>query len=196
MTGLKYHRLLQARSINNLAALTGSEENTIARCEEQIIPNEPCHTYMRLASALGITVDELVANRPDERDPSLLPNNVLPESGRDSSLWESSFDLRTGTLCRPYLAKINGLHPKFYFDREFQQMTVAFSGETMFCSADQLEEGVYEVCARWYKYGSNTVVDRSVSWFAYYDGEICTLDKDDVLTIVSPAGEGYNTGVA
>lgn len=185
MTGLKYHRLLQARSFEELSALTGIAKNAIEKLEDQIILEMPCHIYMRLSTALGITVDMLTATYSEGGNSSLLFDIIAQNAENDSVTWRACYDRDSGTLCRIYLAKITGSHPNYHFNRNFQHPMFTYNQNKAICRADKLEEGVYEVCARWFKYGSNFMIRRDARWFAFFDGIAYDLDKEDILSIVS-----------
>ncbi len=197
MTGLKYHRLLQARSTEDLAALTGIAKTAIEKLEDQIILDMPCHIYMRLAAALGITVDMLTTSYSEGNNASPLSDSTASQNAEDDSVsWKACYDRRRGTICRIYLAKITGTHPTYRFNRNFQHPMYTYSQNKIFCSVDKLEEGVYEVCARWYKYGSSFIIGRDIRWFAFFDGIAYDLDKEDVLSIVSDIKEPPDNNAA
>lgn len=66
MNGLKYHRLNQHLSRLQLADKAGFMYHTIYHLEKEIRPTSTARTLSRLANALGVTIEELEKEYPDD----------------------------------------------------------------------------------------------------------------------------------
>lgn len=98
--------------------------------------------------------------------------------------WEEWFPRVPGTRCKIYLARILGRDPVFRFARSFRNLSYAYSKCEIYCSAELEENGVFELCARWYDDKSEELVSRERSWFVVFEGFCYELDEDDVLLSV------------
>lgn len=65
MKGIEMFRLKQHRSMQSLIDLTGLTYQTIKSMEAESSPDRPCSYYMKLSQALGVTVEELIADYPE-----------------------------------------------------------------------------------------------------------------------------------
>lgn len=176
MNGAEYFLNRQGRTAAEVAKLSGIPEGQIREMlEEQEAVKASC-VYMKVAAALGVSVEELLDQYPDEM------NQDYDETGGDGGmLWEEWFECKPNTICKIYLAKITGSDVKYRYSREFQRVRYVYQGSDIYCSAEHLEDGVYEVCARWYDCGSGNQVCWQRTWFAVYDEMPYELDESDVL---------------
>lgn len=65
MNGILFYRRKQHKTRIHVANLAGICEPTVKRLEEEIDLQTPCSYYMKLADALGVTVEELIAEYPE-----------------------------------------------------------------------------------------------------------------------------------
>lgn len=87
MNGVEFLRRKQRRTRCSLVKLTGITDATIKKMEEETTFDRPCHFYMRIANALGVTIDELIRDYPESmleagdhyvrESKSAHPNNCL-----------------------------------------------------------------------------------------------------------------------
>ena len=174
MNGMKYTLFRQKRSVEELAKLTGVPETQIREMLEERVYEKPSHFYMRTAAALGVPVEALVRDCSDNKEESGVKDG-------QGTMWEDWFERRPDTICRIYLAQITGPHSEYRFNRAFRHLTYQYSRCNIHCFVDRLEDGVYEVNARWYDAGSGEPVHARRKWFAAVDGVFYDLKEQDVL---------------
>ena len=96
MNGILYYRLKQHRARQHLADLTGISFPTLKDMETETQFTRPCSYYMRLAAALGVSVEDLIADYPESllspgdhfvrTESSSHPNNSIANYRREKNL--------------------------------------------------------------------------------------------------------------
>ena len=172
MNGVKYFVMRCGKTLAEMAALTGLPEKQITAMMEEQRYAKPCHFYMRVAAVLGVPVERLIKRYPD--------GEVTYKGGAGVN-WEEWFERQPDTLCRIYLAKINGPHLEYRFEREFLHVDYQYTKDNIHCYAGDLTDGVYEVFARWYDVVTGELVRNRRRWFAVFEGAPYELDEQDVL---------------
>lgn len=111
----------------------------------------------------------------------------LPEAGTPPSSnylpWEDCAERIPGTRCRFYLAKIEGPHNEYRFDRRFQHGKYEYQTDKIWLSCDIESTGVYEVSMMWTDEDGN-VLQRQRDWFLLVNGKAYDLEFCDVLDAV------------
>lgn len=169
MNGVKLFMKMQGKTPVELARLTGLPEKQVLEMLEDCSYAKPSHFYMRTSAALDVPVEMLIKQYPDE------------EKGGSGMAWEDWFERRPDTFCKIYLAKITGPHVEYRFNRAFQHVSFRYSRDNIYCFIDDLEDGVYEVYARWYDVMTGEVVHYRRRWFVVYEDAPYELDEQDVL---------------
>lgn len=97
--------------------------------------------------------------------------------------WEDCADRIPGTRCRFYLAKIEGPHSEYRFDRRFQHGKYEYQADKIWLSCNIESTGVYEVSMLWTDEDGN-VLQRQRDWFLLLNGKAYDLEFCDVLAAV------------
>lgn len=97
--------------------------------------------------------------------------------------WEDCAERIPGTRCRFYLAKIEGPHAEYRFDRRFQRGKYEYQADKIWLSCDIESTGVYEVSMLWTDEAGN-ILQRQRDWFLLIDGMAYDLEAQDVLSAV------------
>ena len=97
--------------------------------------------------------------------------------------WEDCADRIPGTKCRFYLAKIEGAHPAYRFDRRFLRGKYDYEEDKIWLSCEIEKTGVYEVGMKWLD-AEGHVLQQKKDWFLLVDGEAFDLEYWDVLNAV------------
>lgn len=97
--------------------------------------------------------------------------------------WEDCADRIPGTRCRFYLAKIEGPHPEYRFERHFLRGKYEYQADRIWLSCEIESTGVYEVSILWADEDGN-VLQRQRDWFLLVDGKAYDLEYCDVLNAV------------
>ena len=131
---------------------------------------------------------EEVVNRFDKTDASYVLNrkDVIPEKAKEIPAylsWEDCADRIPGTRCKFYLAKIEGGHPVYHFDRRFQRGKYEYQADRIWLSCEIESTGVYEVGTEWVN-AEGHVLQRQRDWFLLVDGKAYDLEFCDVLDAV------------
>ena len=97
--------------------------------------------------------------------------------------WEDCADRIPGTRCRFYLAKIEGPHPKYRFERHFVRGKYEYQADRIWLSCEIERTGVYEVGIEWTN-ADGHVLQRQRDWFLLVDGKAYDLEFCEVLEAV------------
>lgn len=98
--------------------------------------------------------------------------------------WEDCADRIPGTICKIYLAKIEGPHPEYRFNRNFLKGKFEYQGDRIWFSCEIESTGVYEVSMKWIN-EEGRVLQRRQDWFMLVDGTAYDLEIHDVLKAVN-----------
>lgn len=173
MNGVSYYLMQQGRTADDLARLTGLPEQAVRAMMEEKEPQLPSCYYMHVAAALGVWEDALLVDYPDAANQR--------DVGTMCTHWEERFERKPDAFCKIYVAKITKSHELYRYRREFCHLEYEYLQHCIYCSAD-LEDGVYEVRARWYEnYTCRKELSWKRSWFAIFGGVKYELDESDVL---------------
>lgn len=173
MNGVKFFMKQRGMVSVEMAELTGLPEQQIREMMGETEYAKPSHFYMRVSDALDVPVELLIGRYPDE--------DYYINKGDEGMAWEDWFERKPDTLCRIYLAKINGPHLEYRFEREFLHVDYQYTKDNIHCYAGDLTDGVYEVFARWYDVVTGELVRNRRRWFAVFEGAPYELDEQDVL---------------
>lgn len=169
MNGVNFFMKQRGMTSAEVAGLTGLPERQVLEMMAEVGYTKPSHFYMRVSSALDAPVELLIKQYPDD------------EKGGNGMVWEDWFERKPDTFCKIYLAKITGPHVEYRFNRAFQRVSYRYSKDDIHCFMGNLEDGVYEVCARWYDVTTGEIVHHRRRWFAVYEDAPYELDEQDVL---------------
>lgn len=173
MNGVKFFMNQRGMTSAEMAELTGLPEQQVREMMDEVEYAKPSHFYMRVSDALDVPVELLIGQYPEE--------DYYTNKGDRGMVWEDWFERRPDTLCKIYLAKINGPHLEYRFERTFQHVDYQYSKDNIHCCAEPLTDGVYEVFARWYDVMTGEIVHCRRHWFAVYEDAPYELDEKDVL---------------
>lgn len=97
--------------------------------------------------------------------------------------WEDCADRIPGTRCQFYLAKIEGPHPEYRFERHFLHGKYEYQADRIWLSCEIESTGVYEVSMVWTDVDGN-VLQSQKDWFLLVNGKAYDLERCNVLDAV------------
>jgi len=97
--------------------------------------------------------------------------------------WEDCADRIPGTRCQFYLAKIEGPHPEYRFERHFLHGKYEYQADRIWLSCEIESTGVYEVSMVWTDVDGN-VLQSHKDWFLLVNGKAYDLERCNVLDAV------------
>lgn len=97
--------------------------------------------------------------------------------------WEDCAVQIPGTRCKFYLAKIEGPHPEYHFERRFQHGTYEYQIDKIWLSCDIESTGVYEVTMVWTGEDGG-ILQYQRDWFLLVNGKAYDLERKDALAAV------------
>ena len=122
MNGVRFFMKQRGMAPVEMAQLAGLPEQQIREMMDEVEYTKPSHFYMRVSDVLDVPVELLIEQYPDEDD---------TDKGDRGMVWEDWFERRPDTLCKIYLAKINGPHLEYRFERAFQHVDYRYSKDNI-----------------------------------------------------------------
>lgn len=117
------------------------------------------------------------------RDDSMDKQDKVRQAEPEYLPWEDCAQRIPGTRCHFYLAKIEGPHDEYRFDRKFQHGKYEYQADKIWLSCNIESTGVYEESMQW-KDSEGKVLQRQRDWFLLIDGRAYDLEPQDVLNAV------------
>ena len=164
--------------------MSANEYNFAEHCKEHNIPYELHRVHHVHDDALRdevIYTAEDVVNQFDKGPASYL----LKQKKNSPKMlpWEDCAARIPGTNCRFFLAKIEGPHPEYRFERQFLRGKYEYQADRIWLSCEIESTGVYEVTAVWTDEGGHEL-QRQRDCFLLIDGKAYDLELYEVLDAV------------
>lgn len=171
--------------------MSASEYGFAEHCKEHNIPYELHRVHHvhddTLRNEVVYTAEDVV-NRFEKAPASYLLKQKegsveSPQKTPSYLPWEDCADRIPGTHCRFFLAKIEGPHPEYRFERQFLRGKYEYQADRIWLSCEIESTGVYEVTAVWTDEDGQEL-QRQRDCFLLLDGKAYDLELCEVLDAV------------